>query len=43
MRGNKITDISADLDNLYGAVGTQQRKKFDEEAWQFYLDETRNN
>ena len=35
-KNNKITDISAELDNLYGAVGTEKRAKFDEEAWNFY-------
>ena len=39
---NRITDISAELDNLYGAVGTQQREEFDEAAWKFYLDQSKN-
>lgn len=33
---NKITDISAEIDELYGKRGTEQRAKFDEEAWNFY-------
>lgn len=35
-KNNQITDISAELDNLYGAEGTAERAKFDEEAWNFY-------
>lgn len=33
---NETTDISAELDNLYGAEGTAERAKFDEDAWNFY-------
>ena len=31
-----ITDISAELDTKYGAPGTPEREKFDEEAYAFY-------
>ena len=33
---NMITDISAELDKKYGAPGTAEREKFDEEAYAFY-------
>ena len=33
---NMITDISAELDKKYGAPGTPEREKFDEEAYAFY-------
>lgn len=35
----KITDISAELDMLYGVEGTEERAKFDEEAWNFYTSQ----
>lgn len=35
-KNNQIFDISAELDTLYGAEGTAERAKFDEEAWNFY-------
>ena len=31
-----ITDISAELEQKYGASGTPEREKFDEEAYAFY-------
>lgn len=34
-----ITDISAELDVLYGVEGTEQRAKFDDEAWNFYTSQ----
>lgn len=40
-KNDQLTDISAKMNNLYGAVGTLQRKEFNEAAWQFYLDETK--
>lgn len=40
-KNDQITDISAEIDSLYGADWTQQRKEFNEAAWQFYLDETK--
>ncbi len=36
MKNKKLTDISAELDKLYGAPGTARRAKFDEDAWNFY-------
>ena len=33
---NMITDISAEIDTKYGAPGTPEREKFDEEAYAFY-------
>lgn len=36
---SKITDISAELDDLYGKKGTVQRAQFDEEAWNFYTSQ----
>lgn len=35
----QLTDISAELDALYGAEGTAERAKFDEEAWNFYTSQ----
>ncbi|MCQ2213322.1 MAG: helix-turn-helix domain-containing protein [Bacteroidaceae bacterium] len=35
----QLTDISAELDALYGAEGTEERAKFDEEAWNFYTSQ----
>lgn len=35
-KNNKITDYSAILAAEYGAHGTPQRSKFDEEAYAFY-------
>lgn len=35
-KNNQLMDISAELDTLYGAEGTAERAKFDEEAWNFY-------
>ena len=32
-KNNKIYDISAELDTLYGKVGTEERAKFDDDAW----------
>ena len=34
---NDITDISAELDALYGKVGTPEREQFRREAYNFYL------
>lgn len=34
-----LTDISAELDALYGAKGTPERTKFDKEAWNFYTSQ----
>jgi DNA-binding XRE family transcriptional regulator len=36
MSKNKIYDISKELDNEFGAHGTTQRAKFDENAYAFY-------
>ena len=36
MSKNKIYDISAELDNEFGAHGTAERAKFDESAYAFY-------
>lgn len=33
---NMITDISAELEKEFGAPGTPEREKFDEEAYAFY-------
>lgn len=33
---HQINDYSAELDRKYGAPGTKEREKFDEEAWNFY-------
>ncbi|MCQ2243926.1 MAG: helix-turn-helix domain-containing protein [Bacteroidaceae bacterium] len=38
-KNNQITDISAELDMLYGAEGTPERALFDEEAWNFYTSQ----
>lgn len=35
-RNNMLTDISAELDKEFGAPGTPEREKFDEEAYAFY-------
>ena len=35
----KLTDISAELNALYGAEGTAERAKFDDEAWNFYTSQ----
>lgn len=43
MKNDQLTYISAKTDNLYGAVGTLQRKKFNENAWKFYLKQTHKN
>ena len=38
MRANKdITDISLELDNLYGKVGTPEREQFRREAYAYYM------
>ena len=34
---NEITDISAELDNLYGKVGTPEREQFRREAYAYYM------
>lgn len=36
---NQLTDISAELDRLYGAEGTSERAQFDEDAWNFYTSQ----
>ena len=36
MSKKKIYDISAELDNEFGASGTAERAKFDEKAYAFY-------
>lgn len=36
---HRLTDISAELDALYGAEGTAERAKFDDEAWNFYTSQ----
>ncbi len=33
---HQIRDYSAVLDAKYGAIGTPEREKFEEEAWNFY-------
>ena len=33
---HQIRDYSAVLDKKYGQVGSKERDKFDEEAWNFY-------
>lgn len=33
---HQIRDYSAELDRKYGAPGTKEREKFDEDAWNFY-------
>mgnify|MGYP000072357544 CR=1 FL=1 len=35
-KNNMLTDISAELDREFGAPGTSEREKFDEEAYAFY-------
>lgn len=39
VNNNQLTDISAELDALYGAEGTAERAKFDDEAWNFYTSQ----
>ena len=34
-----LTDISAELDKEFGAPGTPERAKFDEEAYAFYTSQ----
>lgn len=34
-KNNMLTDISAELDKEFGAPGTPEREKFDEEAYAF--------
>lgn len=34
-----ITDISAQLEKEFGALGTPERAKFDEEAYEFYTSQ----
>ena len=38
-KNNQITDISAELDSLYGIEGSPERAQFDEEAWNFYTSQ----
>lgn len=38
-KSNQITDISAELDSLYGVEGSPERAQFDEEAWNFYTSQ----
>ena len=38
-KNNQITDISAELDSLYGVEGSPERAQFDEEAWNFYTSQ----
>lgn len=38
-KNHLLTDISAELDTLYGTEGTAERAKFDEEAWNFYTSQ----
>lgn len=38
-KNTQMTDISAELDTLYGAEGTAERAKFDDEAWNFYTSQ----
>ncbi len=35
-KDNMLTDISAELEKEFGAPGTPERAKFDEEAYAFY-------
>ena len=39
----KIYDISAELANEFGAPGTPEREKFDEEAYAFYTGQLLQN
>lgn len=39
INNNQLTDISAELDALYGVEGTAERAKFDDEAWNFYTSQ----
>ena len=34
---SKIVDVSAELASEFGAPGTPEREKFDEEAYAFYI------
>lgn len=36
IKNNMLTNISAELDEEFGAKGTPERAKFDEEAYAFY-------
>ena len=36
IKENMLTDISAELEKEFGAPGTPERAKFDEEAYAFY-------
>lgn len=36
METNEIYDVSAQLDAMFGAPGTQPRKEAEDEAWQEY-------
>lgn len=36
IKNNMLTNISAELDEEFGAKGTLERAKFDEEAYAFY-------
>ncbi len=38
-KNNKIYDVSAELDTLYGKEGTEERAKFDDDAWNFYTSQ----
>lgn len=38
-RDGMITDISAQLEKEFGAPGTPERAKFDEEAYEFYTSQ----
>lgn len=40
---NMITDISAELDKEFGAPGTPERNKFDEETYAFYTGQILND
>lgn len=39
VNNKQLTDVCAELDSLYGAEGTAERAKFDEEAWNFYTSQ----
>ena len=38
-KNDKIYDISAELDSLYGKAGTEKRAKFDDDAGNFYTSQ----
>lgn len=38
-KGTMLTDISAELEQEFGAPGTPERAKFDEEAYAFYTSQ----